>query len=379
MEGKYEGYPNYREGYDDQINEERLKKLLETDGAKKTVFTEKELRYLSLYDLHLLNGYYIAQSEENAAENLAEVRRELTFRRKKQAYFTKIGIEVRYALKFHKPSKDQRTLLSRVSLWEKRDRRPEEKDYPDDPRRLIRDWGNVSEHCLVEVARVEVLAEMLGLSDEVKRKLIIAAALHDSGKRNEVTAMKKAKARCEDVMYASEQADSRWEAMLIRHNVPEDIVHLAGSCGGHPHQLKETMEVLDKFEHNKKLTEHDLAFLIMHYVDDFTDGNKWVTESEWVMESEGEGNLINDVDRRMRANAKKELYKAPERDARIQATRPEFKEMNVWQAMAYVSHRIEETLTFLIQEPGREIEPLKIPEEVDKLIREKIDRVQLDQ
>src|SRR3989344_5741892 len=48
-----------------------------------------------------------------------------------------------------------------------------------------RDWGNVSEHCLVEIARVSVLADMIGLSKSVSKDLELAAGLHDAGKKQE--------------------------------------------------------------------------------------------------------------------------------------------------------------------------------------------------
>ncbi len=48
-----------------------------------------------------------------------------------------------------------------------------------------RDWGNVAEHCLVEVARVEAFSDLLGFDDSLRKDIATAAALHDFSKRRE--------------------------------------------------------------------------------------------------------------------------------------------------------------------------------------------------
>ena len=80
---------------------------------------------------------------------------------KKREYFVRLGLQMREALKLHK----------KAGLWERKEGK--------------RDWGNVSEHCLVETARVNVFADKLGLSEDVKKDLATAAALHDSFKKGE--------------------------------------------------------------------------------------------------------------------------------------------------------------------------------------------------
>ncbi|MBI4778927.1 hypothetical protein HY797_00550 [Candidatus Falkowbacteria bacterium] len=77
------------------------------------------------------------------------------FERQKTKYFYRLAIKTREMLKFHKV----------VGLWQRKGGE--------------RDWGNVSEHCLVEVARADIFAEKLKLAGEVKRDLVMAAALHD--------------------------------------------------------------------------------------------------------------------------------------------------------------------------------------------------------
>src|SRR4051812_32393250 len=46
-------------------------------------------------------------------------------------------------------------------------------------------WRPVVEHCLIQVAAADVLAELLGLPEEDKCRLMRAAAVHDWKKRME--------------------------------------------------------------------------------------------------------------------------------------------------------------------------------------------------
>ena len=83
------------------------------------------------------------------------------FNKKKTKYFSRLAVRMRDSLKMHKTA----------GLWERVGDR--------------RDWGNVSEHCLVEAARVTVFAEKLQFSDGVKKDLVFAAAMHDFFKKAE--------------------------------------------------------------------------------------------------------------------------------------------------------------------------------------------------
>lgn len=49
-----------------------------------------------------------------------------------------------------------------------------------------KDWGNVTEHCLVEAARAEKISELLKFSEEITVNLIAAAIIHDTGKKIEI-------------------------------------------------------------------------------------------------------------------------------------------------------------------------------------------------
>src|SRR5438128_9887041 len=73
----------------------------------------------------------------------------------KRRFFVRTGLSARPALRLHRVA----------GLWERR--------YG------VREWRNVSEHCLVEAARVTVFAGWLGLSAATTRRLALAAAAHD--------------------------------------------------------------------------------------------------------------------------------------------------------------------------------------------------------
>ena len=98
-----------------------------------------------------------------------------SFEEKKTNFFVKIGLKLKPEFLLHREA----------GLWEKDTKKEEGTENEDN----AENWRSVSEHCLMEVARVSVFAEQLGLSESVTKDLIEAAALHDFFKKEE---MKKA-------------------------------------------------------------------------------------------------------------------------------------------------------------------------------------------
>src|SRR5207245_9250083 len=85
--------------------------------------------------------------------------RELSFEQQQQrVYFVRLSFQGFSAFRMHKA----------IGLWERRDGVDEQVS-----------WRNGSEHCLVEMARVKVLATALTLSEAVQKDLLDAAAMHD--------------------------------------------------------------------------------------------------------------------------------------------------------------------------------------------------------
>ena len=93
---------------------------------------------------------------------------ERSYEEKRRNYFTRLSLRLKDAMQMHKTDR----------LW-KRNEKGE------------RDWRNVSRHCLVGSARMEVLTEWLGAPESIKNNAVIAYALHDADKRLEVDAMKE--------------------------------------------------------------------------------------------------------------------------------------------------------------------------------------------
>ncbi len=56
---------------------------------------------------------------------------------------------------------------------------------------LGENWKNVTQHCLVEVARVDVLANLIDISKDIREKLKEAAFLHDVNKKQEIEMINK--------------------------------------------------------------------------------------------------------------------------------------------------------------------------------------------
>src|SRR5437588_8011011 len=113
---------------------------------------------------------------------------QVPFESQKRDYFFSLGLKVRRALSLHKD----------VGLWNR--------VYTDGKLVNKRDWGNVSEHCLVEVARIATLAEMLDFSEQTTRELEISATLHDFNKRYEKESMVAAVKSGQSVWNAYEQS-----------------------------------------------------------------------------------------------------------------------------------------------------------------------------
>lgn len=256
---------------------------------------------------------------------------EQVFERKKQEYFTKLGLQVRSALALHKAA----------GLWQK-DNEGE------------KGWRNVTEHCLVEAARTRTLATMLGLKEGVSKNLMSAAALHDFFKKGQKEITITGGLNRAAFAEATRQADR------VMHNaeIPEEVTRLVDAVGDE--SLLETKKILEKDE----LSEDDIAFLIMHYVDDYTIGSDWAGSSEAKDAKE-----INDLDRRMDINEANPRYQKLNEEGRAI-----FGGETAYQAERRIGHLVEEKLADLMKKGGDgAVDPIKLPEVIDQKIKEEID------
>ena len=210
---------------------------------------------------------------------------EKSFDQKKREYFSRLALQARDALKLHRDI---------GLLWEKKNG--------------AESWRNVSEHCLVEIARVEILAEKLRLPGNQKKDLMIAASLHDFFKKEEMAVVKEDINQGGSGRVGNLKAKKRATDELIKAGFSENIIRLVNSIGGQPEELFETKNILDK----EFLSNEDIAFLVMHYVDDYTRGSDWVTSA-----AIERGITINDVDRRIQKNLNNPNYQKMNEDSLI--------------------------------------------------------------
>lgn len=255
---------------------------------------------------------------------MVELREEHSIvKRQKREYFIGLGLEMRSALKLHKA----------VGLW---DRALEGK----------RDWGNVSEHCLVEAARAEVFADLLGFPHDLKKDLKIAAALHDYFKKRE----KQIAREGDNTENAFAKAEAESLRLLTEAGFSKRVIYLASSTGSVESIKIETPRLLGK----PQLSEDEIAYLVLHYIDDYTIGNDWVMP----VEALPDGRIVNAFDRRMN-----------DLDIRY----PELKAEGFTDFQRNIGHQVEGKLAKLIQKrTGREIDPKLLPELIDLKIKNRI-------
>lgn len=141
-------------------------------------------------------------------------------------------------------------------------------------------WRNVSEHCLVQTAACDVLAEALGLPEENRKKLELAAMGHDWDKKYQSTGLRRINQQVESGQ-VSEQDGGRLKYEFFEESeahsvqgmrskgIPEEIIRIA-SADGHPAlpRMKDA---------NCPLEEK-----ILHYVGSITDESRIVALDERV-------------------------------------------------------------------------------------------------
>ena len=185
------------------------------------------------------------------------------FEVRKRKYFSSLALKLKSALELHK-SYD---LLARNESGE-------------------REWGNVSEHCLVVAARTEALSKFIGLSKKTEDDLVLAAGMHDFYKKNQIQ-----KTPSGIPLSMQDYMDSEQEAAeaLARAHVPQNIIDYTGSF---PDAIRTVQTILTKGEH---VSEEEIAALVFHYVDDYTQGSAWTKPAE----INSQGRKVNDLNRRI--------------------------------------------------------------------------------
>ena len=253
------------------------------------------------------------------------------FKNNKRNFFINLGLRARENLKMHKEA----------GLWQRNEGK--------------RDWGNVSEHCLVEAARAEIFAEKLGLSQSKKRDLVSGAILHDFDKRRQIELFNEEGITWSNYQKSEEDA----QKLLERAGFNKQIIRLVGSIG------LISLEDIEKVLSKEKLSQEDITVLVLHYIDDYTSGSDWAKPSE----INQEGKKINDVNKRMGKVG--ERYKELGKEG---VKFFGFKDNSIFDAEIRIGHVIEKRLAEMInQKNNSNIEPEDLPEFIDNEIRNKIE------
>ncbi len=266
-----------------------------------------------------------------------------------RGYWLKIGLSIRDGLRMHQVTGQM---------------------YKD-PDSGKRPWGNVTEHCLVQVARVETLGRLMGLPEELIADMRMGAVLHDFSKKQEIEATREADREGRSPLAAVKEKQVISEALMREKGISNRIIYLANSTGGYTPALIETKRILEKEE----LTDEDLAYLICHYADDLSIGSDWIVPNR-VSRVDITGKRVNIIDDRAEENKAKSTYFTIGKEIReeLSVRCPEFTGMDHHDVMAVLSHQIERILSqTIVQRTGKAIDPLKIPELVDEGIRQKIE------
>lgn len=225
-------------------------------------------------------------------------------------------------------------------------------------------WRNVTEHCLVQVARSETLGKLLELPKDLMQDMRLGAMLHDFDKKQEITVTQEANRKGDSPLSAVRNEHHRADVLFEANNYSDRVRRLASASGIDAPQLIEAQRILDQ----DSLSEEDLAWLVVHYVDDCSIGTDWVQRSQ-------EGRNI--IDNRMDQNKSKADYvKISQEISKQLSNHPKFGHMNLYDAGALVSHQIEQRLAQRIKEKtGEDVDPLLIPQLVDQKIRQAITNV----
>ncbi len=258
-----------------------------------------------------------------------------SFDQKKTHFFSDLAVSLKSIFEIHRAEE----------LWKKT---PEGK----------RDWGNVSEHCLVEAARAREFAELLGFSQDQTRLLLESAAVHDFHKKFE-TLYTKQHGKVWDSFGHSDEVG---ETKLRQAGFSDEVIEIAGSVG-HGSFLD-----MQEIVHRKDtLSDQDILRLIMHYLDDYTTGAEW-TEPAF---QDDAGEWRNDLDKRIAKNHANKNYETLNEEGR-----QKFEGRLTFDMQLEVGKQIEQILAHLIEErSGQKIAPHDVPFVIDQKIRQKIEAI----
>ncbi len=227
-----------------------------------------------------------------------------------------------------------------------------------------KDWSNVTEHCLLEAARVSKFAKILNISDPVRSDLVSAAVVHDFNKKSEIFLTRKDIEKGGTGRKGLLIAEEESEKNLRVAGFSETVISLAGCVAAEPKNLFQMKDFL----YSSALSSLEMAHIVMHYVDNYTRYNLWAE----IMKRE-KGRNINDVDRRNAMNASNPAYKKMNKEGlAFHKAHPFFRGMTRFEAAIAINHLIENKLFEIMKKQSnlKIKDPLEIPEFIDNRIKE---------
>ncbi len=232
---------------------------------------------------------------------------------------------------------------------------------------IKRGWGNVTEHCLVEAARAEIFADLLGFPPDLKHNAMVAAGVHDFRKKQEITSIRSGEVDGTPEEKQNTVTGLSAEILKEQASISSKAKFIASASGAQGVLASEdVLNELIKANEVGLTSDHDvkIAFLVQHYIDDYTDGSKWVPG---VVRNEG-GSMSNALNQRLAGNRIR-YAKEDEDGRRFYGGR------TTSQAQEECSTRIQELLTDVILDRNPEMtvfEPYELPEIVDREIKNRI-------
>ncbi len=259
------------------------------------------------------------------------------FETKKRKYFSLLAVKLKEALKLHKS----------FNLLEKNDKGK-------------REWGNVSEHCLVVSARTKALSKLIGLSEKTKGDVVLAAAMHDFYKKNQIEKTPKGVSLSMDDYIQSEKEAGE---ELTKAGIPQNIIDYTGSTGALPEAIYKIQNILSKGE---SASEKEIATLALHYVDDYTQGSGWTKPAK----VNSQGKNINDLNRRVEAARNNPKYKSIDEEGKKY-----FDGKTSLDVQETVGESVEEFLAMRIAKMKNiDLDPKNLPALIDEEIKKEIEK-----
>lgn len=169
-------------------------------------------------------------------------------------------------------------------------------------------WRNVSEHCLVQTAACGVLAQELGLPQEIRKNLELAAMGHDWDKKYQSQSLKRINGQIASGELSEEEGgkvkydffeESEQHSIngMRQKHIPEEIIRIA-SADGHP-ALPRVMQPDCSVEEK-----------ILHYVGSITDESRIVPLDERIdnLENNERYKMMNEYGRHVAWTDGRTLY-----------------------------------------------------------------------